>query len=358
LKIAAVNVSLRDMALARPYSIAGETFTSASNAFVEIVDASGLHGIGCASPAPEVTGESMQACVDALRAGAPDWLVHREIESPFEMLRRWPAALSSTPAARAALDMALFDLHGKRIGRSVGDLLGNAHEALPTSVTLGIMPLAETLGLADEYLALGFRAMKLKIGDEVERDIETTLELRQRIGPAIGLRVDANGGYDETSLARYCDATREAALELIEQPLPRGDHARLGAPACAGAAPFCADEDLRDERDARDLLAADARYAGFNVKLMKCGGILAASSIAALAARHRRWLMWGCMDESIVGISAALNVAYSSEATRYIDLDGSLDLAIDVVSGGFRIEQGLMRTLKRPGLGVEKIHEG
>jgi L-alanine-DL-glutamate epimerase-like enolase superfamily enzyme len=353
-KIAAVEVSLRDMALARPYAIAGETFTSASNAFVEIVDASGRHGIGCASPAPEVTGESMQACLDALRGAAPDWLVGREMEAPFEMLRRWPAALSSTPAARAALDMALFDLHGKCSGRSVGELLGNAHEALPTSVTLGILPLAETLELADEYLALGFRAIKLKIGDDVEQDIETTRALRQHVGPSVGLRVDANGGYDGQALARYCAATREALLELIEQPLPRGQHAALAAHA--SAAPFCADEDLLDERDARVLLAADAPYGGFNLKLMKCGGIVAASRIAVLAAAKRRWLMWGCMDESIVGISAALNVAYSCAATRYIDLDGSLDLAIDVVSGGFRIEKGLMRTLKRPGLGVEKIH--
>ena len=65
--------------------------------------------------------------------------------------------------------------------------------------------------------------------------------------------------------------------------------------------------------------------------------------------------MWGCMDESIVSISAALHVALASPATRYLDLDGSLDLARDVVDGGFVLEDGYMRTTDRPGLGVQRL---
>ena len=65
--------------------------------------------------------------------------------------------------------------------------------------------------------------------------------------------------------------------------------------------------------------------------------------------------MWGCMDESIISISAALHTAFSSPATRYIDLDGSLDLARDVVTGGFELEDGKMRPSRMPGLGVQKV---
>jgi len=85
---------------------------------------------------------------------------------------------------------------------------------------------------------------------------------------------------------------------------------------------------------------------------MKCGGVHAAKRIAAIAETAGIVLMWGCMDESVVSIAAALHAAFSSPATRYLDLDGSLDLARDVADGGFILEDGMMRTLDTPGLGV------
>jgi L-alanine-DL-glutamate epimerase-like enolase superfamily enzyme len=100
-------------------------------------------------------------------------------------------------------------------------------------------------------------------------------------------------------------------------------------------------------------LAQPPRAAGiFNIKLMKCGGIAAARRIATVAELSGIALMWGCMDESAISIAAALHAALASPATRYLDLDGSLDLARDVVDGGFVIENGVMRTAGGPGLGV------
>ncbi len=65
--------------------------------------------------------------------------------------------------------------------------------------------------------------------------------------------------------------------------------------------------------------------------------------------------MWGCMDESVISISAALHAALASPATRYLDLDGSLDLARDVAAGGFELRDGVMHTTARPGLGVRLL---
>ena len=85
---------------------------------------------------------------------------------------------------------------------------------------------------------------------------------------------------------------------------------------------------------------------------MKCGGIAAARDISTLAKSAGIDLFWGCNDESIVGITAALHVAFASEQTRYIDLDGSLDLAQDVVKSGFILENGVMSLPKGAGLGL------
>src|SRR5499425_3765751 len=101
------------------------------------------------------------------------------------------------------------------------------------------------------------------------------------------------------------------------------------------------------------MLAAPEPACGiYNIKLMKGGGIRPALRIAAIAETAGIELMWGCMDESRISIAAALHAAFASPATRYLDLDGSLDLARDVADGGFVLENGVMRTTGAPGLGV------
>src|SRR5260370_32246155 len=118
---------------------------------------------------------------------------------------------------------------------------------------------------------------------------------------------------------------------------------------------IAADESLLDDRDALALAALPRACGIFNIKLMKCGGIRPALRMAAIAQASGIHLMWGCMDESRISIAAALHAAFASPATRYLDLDGSLDLARDVAQGGFVIERGRMRTTDAPGLGVTAL---
>ncbi|HEC42753.1 MAG TPA: dipeptide epimerase, partial [Bacteroides sp.] len=87
----------------------------------------------------------------------------------------------------------------------------------------------------------------------------------------------------------------------------------------------------------------------------KCGGIFSAMKIASTARNSNIDLMWGCMDESRISIAAGLHAAFACPNTKYIDLDGSLDLARDVVEGGFEISNGMMRTLNDPGLGLKRL---
>jgi L-alanine-DL-glutamate epimerase-like enolase superfamily enzyme len=93
----------------------------------------------------------------------------------------------------------------------------------------------------------------------------------------------------------------------------------------------------------------------FNIKLMKCGGISQGLKIADIGLHENIDLFWGCNDESIVSITAALHLAFACSNTKYIDLDGSLDLARDVVKGGFILKDGIMTCSDKPGLGVERV---
>jgi L-alanine-DL-glutamate epimerase-like enolase superfamily enzyme len=350
-KIDAVEILHRHLPLTRPYTISRETISDVELGFVRI-HAGGLTGSGCASPAPDVTGETPHATRAALEAAASA-LRGRDAGEIGNLARWLERELPAAPAARAACDMALWDLLGQRLGTRVVDLLGCVHAGLPTSVTIGIQAPEAALALAREYLAQGFTALKVKLGRDVEADIEQLRQLRGLAGPGITLRTDPNAGYDEPTLRRYLAGTRDLDIELCEQPLPRDADAALAGFDAGERARFAADESLLDLADAARLLRGEPRrYGIFNVKLMKCGGITPAARIGDVALGSDIALMWGCNDESRIAIAAALHVALASPATRYLDLDGSLDLASDLARGGFELERGTLRPAPGPGLGL------
>jgi L-alanine-DL-glutamate epimerase-like enolase superfamily enzyme len=352
MKIATITTRLEAIPLARPYRIAFRTVTAIETVIVMVRDSDGRVGLGAASPERHVTGETDLDCQQALAPGALDWLIGRDLRSLPALARLLEQRMPATPAARAAVDMALHDLLGQALGLPLCDLLGRVHHQLPTSITIGIKSSEETLREADEYLGRGFRALKVKIGLGLEDDIERLRRLRSQIGPAIALRADANQGYTLEETRRFLAATRPLGLELCEQPVKAAETHSLSALDDGMRKRLVADESLLSPQDALTLARPPAPCGVYNIKLMKCGGIWPALRIAAVAELAGIELMWGCMDESLIGISAALHAAFASPATRYLDLDGSFDLARDVAAGGFLLEDGVLRTGPLPGLGV------
>ena len=353
MRILAASAALEEFPLTRPYAIAQqEPTTRVENVIVRMEALSGPIGWGAASPAENVTGETVDACREALSADRLAWLAGRDVRTLPALCRELRERMPKTPAARAAVDMALHDLLAQHLGVPLVEMLGRAHDALPTSITIGIKPLDETLAEADEYLGRGFRVLKVKTGDALEEDVERLARLRERCGPRVTIRADANQGYTAAETARFFAETSRLAIEFVEQPVPRTRFGELaGALAPEDRRRVAADESLHDEADA--LRPSPEPACGiFNIKLMKCGGVAPAMRIAAVAETAGVALMWGCMDESRIGIAAGLHAALSSPATRYLDLDGSLDLARDVAEGGFVIADGVMRTTEAPGLGV------
>lgn len=352
MKVETVESWRERVPLSRPYSIANHSFDAVDLFFLRLRADDGTIGLGSASPAEFVTGESEAACEAALTADALGDLVGRDPRRPAELGRTVGEPRAATPAARAAIDMALWDLHGRATGMPVVDLLGRRHQSLPTSVTLGISPVEETLSDAEEWGGRGFDHLKVKLGDDLELDLERLARLRERFGQAVRLRVDANQGYDSAEVQRLFAAATALDLELIEQPLARGEDEQLAALAPPSPVPLAADESLHDARDALVQAEDTSPYHVFNIKLMKCGGIGPARAISAVADTAGRDLMWGCMDESRISIAAALHVAYACPQTKYLDLDGSLDLARDPAVGGFEVREGRLVLTGEAGLGV------
>ncbi len=350
MKLVRVESWREEIPLTRPYEIAFRRTDSVGNCFVRLVPDRGAPGLGCAAPEHHVTGETLDECEAALEPGGLDFLIGGDPRERNHLARLLEGHLPDTPAARAALDMALHDLLARHLELPLVRLLGQAHEALPTSITIGIMGVEDSLEEAEEYLGRGFRHLKIKTGRDPDEDIERIRRLHERFGKTARMRVDANQGYDAEQLARFLETTAAADLEFVEQPLPADTDLRKLPRATRDR--IAADESLLSPLDALEL-AAPPRAAGiFNIKLMKCGGPSPALRIADIADLADIQLMWGCMDESRLSISAALHTALACPATRYLDLDGHLDLARDPAAGGFHIEQGRMMPGTEPGLGI------
>lgn len=352
MKIKAVRFWKEGLELTLPYTIAFQTVSAVENIFVRIELENGQIGLGAGSPAEFITGETFSGSMQLLGEHLEPLLLNQDIRHLPALLKKLDVPFLQHPAANAAIDIALFDAFTKYLGIPLVDFFGRAHQKLPTSITIGIKSLEETLAEAKQRVAEGFRIIKLKTGLEVDKDIEVFSRLRETVGKNVKIRVDANQGYRFESLNKFVKAAKPLDLEFMEQPFPEGSIDEMRQLPWEIRSLTAADEDLHSMKDAMKLAAKPFPYGIFNIKLMKCGGVRNARRIALVAEEAGLNLMWGCMDESIISISAALHAALASPATRYLDLDGSIDLARDIVKGGFELKDGYLSTTGQPGLGV------
>ena len=355
MKIKSVNYWKQNLDLKRPYSIAYKTINSVVSAFLEITLENGMTGIGAANTSPYVVGEDVEGTMRVLETDVMDWLMGKDIRNIHLLLEQLVQKFPTTPGVRATADIALYDAFSKYLDVPLVSYLGQHVEKMATSVTIGIKNVEDTLEEAQEFVDSGFRILKVKLGNDLEEDIERLVKLRERFGYKIIIRIDSNQGYTVDQFKEFFNRTADLDIELNEQPLKEDKINEMKSLPHEIKMTMAADETLVSPQDAFVLAAPPQASGIFNIKLMKTGGIHQALKIARIAEIANIELMWGCNDESLVGIAAALHAAFSSPNTKYIDLDGSLDLARDVVSGGFILEDGYMRPNGKPGIGVERV---
>jgi L-alanine-DL-glutamate epimerase-like enolase superfamily enzyme len=354
MKVVRAETRTVDLPLREGYRIAGRTITCVRNFFLRLDTDRGLTGWGSAAPAEEVTGESEAMCLEALEGPLRELALQADpLEEHARLAERARSARCHCPAARAALDIALWDLAGKSAGRPLLNVWGGRWRPLPTSTTIGVCDTRETLEAAERWIARGrFKVLKVKIGEDVDLDVERLRALRQMFRGGIRLRADANQGYTLEQARAFLRGVEGADLELLEQPLKAADLDGLRRLREESRVPIFADEAARSEEEAAEVIRRGAAH-GINVKLMKCGGPTAARGIHERARAAAVPLMLGCNDESRLSMAAAAHLALALPGFGYADLDGHLDLARDPAAGGLDIRDGMLIASERPGLGVD-----
>jgi L-alanine-DL-glutamate epimerase-like enolase superfamily enzyme len=251
-------------------------------------------------------------------------------------------ALAAEPAAEAAVDMALRDLAGKRLGVPLYELMGVELSSMPpTSFTIGM----DRPEVIEEKVrrAAGFEVLKVKMGSDDDRGI---LEAVRRVTDC-PVRVDANEGWTLDGALARLEWLDGMGVELVEQPLPAGQMEEMRDLRKRSPLPLFADESVARAADIPSLVGA---FDGINIKLMKCGGLGEALRMIHVARAHGLKIMLGCMIESSLAITAAAHIA---PLVDYVDLDGHLLITNDPFRGA-QVQNGRLVLPAEPGLGVQE----
>ena len=283
-------------------------------------------------------------------------LVGREVEDLDGVMKKLGSCMVKNTSAKAAVDMAVYDLWGKRYGIPVWRALGGGQRELETDLTISVNPVEEMVRDSLEAVARGYRILKIKVGKDPRADVERMCAIREAVGPDVKLRVDANQGWNAKEAVSIISALEDKGLDmdLVEQPVPAHDLDGMVYVTSRVQTPILADESVFSPADAVEIIRRGAADL-INIKLMKTGGIWQALKICDVAEIYGVECMIGCMLESRLSVAAAAHLAAGRSVITRCDLDGPSLCAEDPFTGGPVFDGAAIRMTDDPGIGVEGI---
>lgn len=354
-----ITVMRQAVPLKKPFQTALRTVDVAESVMVKITCDNGLIGWGEAPATVLITGDSLGSIEAAISEAIKPRLLGQSLLNHEALFQELHQSIVGNPSAKAAVDMALYDLLAQHVGLPLYQLLGGYRSELETDFTVSVHSPEEMGEDAVTYVREGFRILKIKVGkDDIRRDIERIREIRNRVGYDVTIRLDANQGWEAKEAIRSIRQMEDMglAIELIEQPVKAHDIRGLQMVTEAVSTPIMADESVFSPAQALEVArrrAADM----INIKLMKAGGIHKALLINSIAEEHGISCMVGSMIESRLGITAAAHFAASKKNIIRFDLDAPLMLKTDPIQGGVRYEGNKLHLPDTPGLGISQVQK-
>jgi len=359
MRITRVRLGRISVPLRVPFKTALRSVDSVEDVVVEVHTDTGAIGYGEAPPTGVITGDTTGAIVGAVQDHIGRAILDRDVDDLEDLLQRVQRSIVHNTSAKAAVDMALWDLYGQLHHIPVYKLLGGARKHIVTDITISVNPPEEMARDARDAIGRGYDCLKVKVGANPALDVERLSAVRHAFGDDVCIRIDANQAWRPREAVRILNAMQEKglAIEFVEQPVKAQDIDGLRYVTEHSDVPVLADESVFSPEDAMRIMQTRAADL-INIKLMKCGGLTNALKIASAAEVYGVECMIGCMLEAKISVNAAVELACAKRIITKVDLDGPVLCSEDPILGGAVFREKEITVSDEPGLGIRGVEPG
>ena len=359
MKITKVRLGRISVPLRVPFKTALRTVNSVEDVIVEIHTDTGHIGYGEAPPTGVITGDTTGAIIGAIQDHIGKLILGREVDEFEDLLQVVQKSMVHNSSAKAAVDMALWDLYGQLYNIPVHKLMGGSKKQIVTDLTISVNDPEVMVKDALDAVARGYDCLKMKVGVSPELDVARLSAVRKAVGNDITIRIDANQAWTPKQAVKILNSMQDQGLdiELVEQPVKAHDFEGLKYVTERSYVPVLADESVFSPEDAMTIMKMGAADL-INIKLMKCGGLYNALKIASAAEVFGVECMIGCMLEAKIAVNAAVHLACARNIITKVDLDGPVLCSEDPIIGGAVFNEKIITVSDEPGLGIKGIEPG
>lgn len=357
MRIKDIEVGKIKLPLNSNHRIAGENINNPKEIVIKIITETGEVGIGSAAATPNITGDIESSIIGAIKFVRPD-IIGMDIDCRDEIMEVVDNNLVNNNSAKAAIDMAVYDLFGKKYNIPLYKLLGGYSTSTETDITIHYGSIEEMVTDAVDASMKGCKNLKIKIGynDDTVGDLERIVAIKKAIKRDTKIRIDGNQGWGPKQAVKIIRKVEDIGLdiEFVEQPVKAWDLEGLKYVTDNVDTEILADEAVMGPQHAFKIIknrGADL----IGIKLMKCGGFHNAIKIYNMAETMGIKCMMGCMLESKIGITAAASFAAAKARMIKSDLDTILRFSDNPIIGGAIFEKDLLTLTEKPGLGIDEV---
>ena len=359
MKITEVRLGKISVPLRVPFKTALRTVNSVEDVIVELRTDTGAVGYGEAPPTGAITGDTTGAIIGAIQDHIGKSILGRDVDDFEDVLQTVQKCVVKNTSAKAAVDMALWDLYGQLYNIPVYKLMGGARKSIVTDITISVNDPEEMARDAVNAIERGYDCLKVKVGANPALDVARLAAVRKAVGNDVCIRIDANQAWQPKQAVRILNQMQEQglAIEFVEQPVKAHDFEGMKYVTERSYVPVLADESVFSPEDALKIMQMGAADL-VNIKLMKCGGLYNALKIASAAEVYGVECMIGCMLEAKISVNAAVELACAKKIITKIDLDGPVLCSEDPILGGAVFNEKEITVSDEPGLGIKGFEPG
>jgi o-succinylbenzoate synthase len=357
MKIQSIRFGMLTVPLKTPFKTAMRTVREIEDVVVIMETDTGHIGYGSAPSTAVITGETHGSIIEAISKVISPVLIGREIEDLNNLTDSVQNAIVKNFSAKAATEIAIYDLYGQLYGAPLYKLLGGGDNVITTDITISVDYIDKMVEDTMAAIDLGFETLKIKVGKDPALDIERIKAIYAAVNERALIRLDANQGWTPKQTVSVLRVLEDSGvqLELVEQPVKGDDIEGMKYVTERINTPVMADESSFGPREAIELIRTRAADI-INIKLMKTGGISNAIKTADIAGIYGVDCMIGCMLESSIGVAAAAHIAVAkSSVITKVDLDTPSLGQYDPVRSGVQFNNAEITVTDLPGLGISKI---